>query len=142
MNVRAALIHVIGDLVQSIGVLIAAIVIKYFVIYTLTYVTKMFPNIFFLHFQPSFRLADPICTFLFSGLVLTTTIGLIRDASHVLMEGVPRSIHYHDLRRDLKNIDGVCNVHSLHIWSLTLDRNAIAVHLAIGKLVMHFHSIK
>lgn len=54
------------------------------------------------------------------------------------MEGVPRSIHYHDLRRDLKNIDGVCNVHSLHIWSLTLDRNAIAVHLAIGKLVIHF----
>ncbi|XP_046639144.1 zinc transporter 2-like isoform X1 [Daphnia pulicaria] len=111
MNVRAALIHVIGDLVQSIGVLIAAIVIKYW---------------------PSFRLADPICTFLFSGLVLTTTIGLIRDASHVLMEGVPRNIQYHELRRDLKSINGVCNVHSLHIWSLTLDRNALAVHLAVG----------
>ncbi|XP_032785505.2 zinc transporter 2 isoform X1 [Daphnia magna] len=111
MNVRAALIHVVGDLVQSIGVLIAAIVIKYW---------------------PNFRLADPICTFLFSGLVLTTTIGLIRDASHVLMEGVPRNIQYHELRRDLKSINGVCNVHSLHVWSLTLDRNALAVHLAIG----------
>lgn len=50
------------------------------------------------------------------------------------MEGVPRNIHYHELRRDLKSIDGVCNVHSLHVWSLTLDRNAIAVHLAIGTL--------
>ena len=49
------------------------------------------------------------------------------------MEGVPRNIQYQELRRDLKSIDGVCNVHSLHIWSLTLDRNAIAVHLAIGK---------
>lgn len=64
---------------------------------------------------------------------MTTTIGLIRDVSHVLMEGVPRNIHYHELRKDLKNIDGVCNVHSLHVWSLTMDRNAIAVHLAVGK---------
>lgn len=65
--------------------------------------------------------------------MLTTTIGLIRDASHVLMEGVPRNIQYHELRRDLKSINGVCNVHSLHVWSLTLDRNALAVHLAIGE---------
>lgn len=112
MNVRAALIHVIGDLVQSIGVLIAAIVIK---------------------FEPSFRLADPICTFLFSGLVLATTVGLIRDGVTILMEGVPRSIEYSSLRRDLKSIDGVRSVHSLHAWSLTLDKNAIAVHLAIGR---------
>lgn len=135
MNVRAALIHVIGDLVQSIGVLIAAIVIKYWVMTNRFHFSSsiLFINFFLLN-QPSFRLADPICTFLFSGLVLTTTVGLIRDASHVLMEGVPRSIKYHDLRRDLKSLDGVCNVHSLHVWSLTMDRNAVAVHLAIGEL--------
>lgn len=62
-----------------------------------------------------------------------TTIGLIRDATHVLMEGVPRSVEYRELRRDLKAIDGVCHVHSLHIWSLTLERHALAVHLAISK---------
>lgn len=48
------------------------------------------------------------------------------------MEGVPRSIDYSDLKRDLKSIGGVNSVHSLHLWSLTLDRNAVAVHLAIG----------
>lgn len=96
------------------------------------FTTQIF-KILYVIIQPNFRLADPICTFLFSGLVLTTTIGLIRDASHVLMEGVPRNIQYHELRRDLKSINGVCNVHSLHVWSLTLDRNALAVHLAIGE---------
>jgi len=119
MNVRAALIHVIGDLVQSIGVLIAAFVIKYW---------------------PELRIADPICTFLFSGLVLATTIGLVRDASHVLMEGVPRNIDYNQVRFDLKTIDGVLAVHDLHIWSLTLDRNALTVHLAIGRVHYFTHS--
>lgn len=111
MNVRAALIHVIGDLVQSIGVLVAAFVIKYW---------------------PELRIADPICTFLFSGLVLATTVGLVRDASHVLMEGVPRNIDYNQVRCDLKAIDGVHDIHDLHIWSLTLDRNALTAHLAIS----------
>jgi len=82
--------------------------------------------------QPSFRLADPICTFLFSGLVLATTIGLTRDAVHVLMEGVPRNLEYSDVKRDLKAINGVQSVHSLNVWSLTLDKNAVAVHIAIG----------
>ena len=114
MNVRAALIHVIGDLVQSIGVLIAAFIIKY---------------------RPDLGLADPICTFLFSGLVLATTVGLIRDALRILMEGVPRGVEYRDLHRELKHVDGVSSVHSLHVWSLTLDRMAVAVHLAVGPTV-------
>ena len=66
-------------------------------------------------------------------MVLATTAGLIRDAVHVLMEGVPRAVEYKELRRDLRAIEGVTSVHSLHIWSLTLDRAALSVHLAISK---------
>lgn len=66
INVRAAFIHVLGDLVQSIGVLIASILIWY---------------------NPDWAIADPICTFIFSVLVLVTTIGILRDSLHVLMEG-------------------------------------------------------
>ena len=88
--------------------------------------------------QPECRMADPICTFLFSGLVLATTIGLIRDASHVLMEGVPRNIEYDQVRLDLKSIEGVHTVHDLNIWSLTLDRNAITAHLTVSKLNKYY----
>lgn len=110
INVRAAFIHVIGDLIQSIGVLIAAYIIRYF---------------------PQYKIADPICTFLFSGLVLFTTIAIMRDALWVLMEGFPRNLDYSNIISQLKSIDGVKTAHSLHIWSLTTDKNALAVHLAI-----------
>ncbi|CAN8013686.1 unnamed protein product, partial [Ixodes persulcatus] len=67
INIRAALIHVLGDLLQSIGVLIAAYVIKY---------------------KPEYKIADPICTFVFSALVLFTTVSILRDAVVILMEGM------------------------------------------------------
>ena len=66
INVRAAFIHVIGDFVQSLGVFIAALII---------------------FFKPDWVIVDPICTFLFSVLVLFTTIAILRDALTVLMEG-------------------------------------------------------
>lgn len=110
INVRAAFIHVIGDTVQSVGVLIAALIIK---------------------FKPHFSIADPICTFLFSFLVLLTTVNILRDALHILCEGTPRSFDYFDVKSLLSEIPGVKMVHSLHIWSLNVDKVCLTVHLAI-----------
>ncbi|UJR27692.1 hypothetical protein I4U23_008970 [Adineta vaga] len=110
INVRAAIIHVIGDFVQSVGVLCAAILI---------------------YFKPDYRLADPICTFIFSGLVLITTITIMRDIVLVLMEGVPSNVNYSQVVEDLLRLPGVRNAHSLHIWSLSLQRTALSVHIAI-----------
>ncbi|NWW81150.1 ZNT2 protein, partial [Climacteris rufus] len=65
-SVRAAFVHVVGDLLQSVGVLIASYVI---------------------FFKPEYKFVDPICTFLFSALVLGTTLTILRDVLLVLMEG-------------------------------------------------------
>ncbi|VDM47414.1 unnamed protein product [Toxocara canis] len=111
VNVRAAFIHVIGDFVQSIGVLVAAFVIK----------------------LTGWKLADPICTFLFSIIVLITSVTVIRDIFFVLMEGTPSHVDYGELQSDLMRVDGVRTVHSLNVWSLNMDKTALAVHLAIGK---------
>lgn len=70
INLRAAFIHVIGDLIQSIGVLIASGLIWY---------------------RPDWAIADPICTFLFSAIVLGTTIFISRDILRILMEGKSRN---------------------------------------------------
>lgn len=110
INVRAAFIHVLGDIVQSVGVLIAAYIIK---------------------FKPSWKLADPICTFLFSLLVLITTLNILKETIHVLMEGTPKDIKYNNVKVSLENIEGVVAAHSLHIWSLTVNKAALSVHLAI-----------
>uniref|UniRef100_A0A9J2PD37 Cation efflux protein cytoplasmic domain-containing protein n=1 Tax=Ascaris lumbricoides TaxID=6252 RepID=A0A9J2PD37_ASCLU len=77
------------------------------------------------------RLADPICTFLFSIIVLITSVTVIRDIFFVLMEGTPSHIDYGELQSDLMRVDGVRTVHSLNVWSLNTDKTALAVHLAI-----------
>ncbi|XP_078665622.1 proton-coupled zinc antiporter SLC30A2-like isoform X3 [Branchiostoma floridae x Branchiostoma belcheri] len=110
VNVRAAFIHVVGDFVQSLGVLIAAIII---------------------YFRPDWALADPICTFMFSVLVLITTLSILRDTVNVLMEGTPRGLDFNSVKESLKGIPGVHAVHGLHIWSLTVGKNALAVHIAV-----------
>ncbi|VDP24417.1 unnamed protein product, partial [Schistosoma curassoni] len=110
ITVRAAFIHVIGDLLQSIGVMIAAMVI---------------------YFQPKYKIIDPLCTFLFSLLVLITTINILRDALNVLMEATPRGLNFNEVKNSLMNINGVKEIHNLHMWSLTTNKTAVSVHLAI-----------
>ncbi|XP_055956943.1 proton-coupled zinc antiporter SLC30A2 [Patella vulgata] len=116
INVKAALIHAIGDTVQSLCVLTAALIIK-------------FTN------APEYRLADPICTFVFFVIVLVTTVTILRDVCRVLLESVPNDIKYTDVRTLLESIEGVKMIHSLHIWPLTMGRNAVMVHITKGDKV-------
>uniref|UniRef100_A0A8C5NXZ2 Solute carrier family 30 (zinc transporter), member 2 n=1 Tax=Jaculus jaculus TaxID=51337 RepID=A0A8C5NXZ2_JACJA len=111
-NVRAAFIHVIGDLLQSVGVLVAA---------------------FILYFKPEYKYVDPICTFLFSILVLGTTLTILRDVILVLMEGTPKGVDFTSVRNLLLSVDGVVALHSLHIWALTVDQPVLSVHIAIAQ---------
>ncbi|XP_065332576.1 proton-coupled zinc antiporter SLC30A2-like [Cloeon dipterum] len=118
INIRAAVIHVVGDLVQSVGVFISSIVIKYY---------------------PEAKIADPICTFVFSLLVLCTTGPVMRDAVRVLMEGAPRHLDYSSVLNALQGIEGVRMAHSLQLWSLSLSQTAVTVHLAVDSSVDRDH---
>ena len=98
MNIRAAFIHLVGDTIQSIGVIISALVIYFF--------------------GQDYTIADPICTFVFSILVMFTTIPLTRECINVLMEGTPLTIEIDNFRSELLKVEGVLDVHDLHVWSL------------------------
>ncbi|XP_034667283.1 zinc transporter 2 isoform X3 [Drosophila subobscura] len=111
MNVRAALIHVIGDVIQSVGVFVAALVI---------------------YFWPEYSVVDPICTFVFSIIVLFTTFTIMKDALLVLMEGTPNYMHYAEVLQIFQAIEGVERVHNLRIWALSINKVALSAHLAIG----------
>lgn len=106
--VRAAYIHALGDMLQSIGVIIAAIVIT---------------------INPRLTIFDPLCTLLFAILVVMTTTGLARESLIVLMEGTPRSIKLNDVYQDLKNIRGVLKIRKLHIWSTSPRKARLSVHI-------------
>lgn len=111
INVRAALIHVIGDFIQSLGVFVAAVVIYY---------------------KPEWSIVDPICTFFFSALVLITTMAIMKDTLNVLMEGIPAGLDYSQVENTFMQIGGVLKVHNLRIWALSLDKTALSAHLVIA----------
>lgn len=110
LAVRAAFIHALGDLLQSVGVLIAAYIVR---------------------FKPEYKLADPICTYIFSVLVICTTFRIIRDTVVIVLEGVPRHLDTHRIREDLLKLEDVQSVDELNVWALTADKTAALVHLQL-----------
>lgn len=112
LNTRAALIHVLGDLLSSLAAVIAGAVI---------YVT-------------GWVLIDPILSLVIAGLILITTLRLLRDTLHVLMEGVPAAVDLADIGASLASINGVARVHDLHVWSIGSARAALSAHLEILQL--------
>ena len=107
INQHAALLHVIGDLIQSVAVFIAGCLIWW---------------------KPSWSLADPICTILFSFIVIYTTVGVVSSTVNVLLEGVPKGIDFNSVRSKISQVRGVTNVHDLHIWSVTVGKTALSMH--------------
>ncbi|XP_062569410.1 proton-coupled zinc antiporter SLC30A2-like [Saccostrea cucullata] len=83
------------------------------------------------HFKPEWRLADPICTFVFSLIVMVTTFKIFLDIITVLMEGTPRGIDISSVRNSFLKLPGVKDVHDLRLWSLSMDKIALSVHLAV-----------
>lgn len=113
INLKGATLHVIGDLLQSIGVAIGSALIWYH------------------QDDPSWLVVDPLCTILFAILVIWSTSSLIRDISDILMERSPRGIKIDKLKRELMEIDGVHYLHDFHLWSLTPRVPLLVAHLHV-----------
>ena len=110
--IRAAYIHILGDMIQSTGVLLAALVIY-----------------FFQDTHPGVRILDPICTFGFAIVVLCITFPVSRDCFYVLLESTPRDLDIESLYNDLNSIKGVISVHDIHLWNISIGRPSIALHI-------------
>lgn len=112
LNTRAAMIHVLGDLLGSVAALAAGIVI-YFTGWTTI---------------------DPLLSLLVSGLILLSAWRLLSEAIHVLLEAVPSHISLDLVTQDLASIPGVVSVHDLHIWTLSSGQIALSAHLDVTAL--------
>lgn len=110
LAVRAAFVHALGDLVQSVGVLIAAYIIR---------------------FKPEYKIADPICTYVFSLLVAFTTFRIIWDTVVIILEGVPSHLNVDYIKESLMKIEDVYSVEDLNIWSLTSGKPTAIVHIQL-----------
>jgi len=112
LNMRAALLHVLGDLLGSVGTLVAGAVI-YFTGYTVV---------------------DPLLSMLVSGLILRSTLGVLKESTLVLLDSVPSGVEFQEVGRALARIEGVQSIHDLHVWSMVPGRNAVSAHLLVDRI--------
>jgi cobalt-zinc-cadmium efflux system protein len=113
VNTRAALVHVMGDLLGSVAALVAGVVIQ---------LTGWMP-------------IDAILSILVSLLILKSTISILHESYHFLMEGVPLHIDYLQVGKDLRNVPGVLAVHDLHVWEMTPSFPALIGHIEIADIM-------
>jgi zinc transporter 2 len=111
INVHGAYLHVLGDSIQSVGVMIGGAIIWY---------------------KPEWKIVDLICTLIFSVIVLFTTINMLRNILEVLMESTPREIDSTRLQKGLLEMEEVVAVHELHIWAITVGKVLLACHVKIN----------
>jgi len=109
INTRAALVHVMGDLLGSVAALAAGAVI---------YLT-------------GWMTIDPLLSLLVSLLILRSTVAVLRDSYHVLMEGVPHHIDYLQVGADIRAVPGVLSVHDLHVWEMAAGQPALIGHVEV-----------
>jgi len=95
-------------MLMSCGVIIAAVVI---------------------YFEPSLWWFDPVCTYLFALLVLCTSYPVLKNCLVVIMEGTPDSINTTQLEKDILKLDGIVDVHDLHVWQISQGKFCMMVHI-------------
>lgn len=107
LNVRGALLHVLGDLLGSVAAILAALVILW---------TGWTP-------------IDPLLSVLVAALILRSAWAIAREAAHILLEAAPHDLDVREMARDLcASVPGVLDVHHVHAWSLTQDRPMVTLH--------------
>lgn len=109
LNLRGALLEVMGDAFGSVAVLGAALIML----------------------ATGWRQADPIASLAIAALILPRALALLREAAHVLLEGAPRGMDTAEVERVLRTVPGVRGVHDLHLWTITSGRHAVSAHLVV-----------
>jgi cobalt-zinc-cadmium efflux system protein len=112
LNVRAALLHVLGDLLGSLAALVSGITV----------------------WATGWYTVDPALSLIIALIIAYSSLKLVREAFHGLMEGVPLHLSLEEIGKAMAGVEGVTSVHDLHIWSLTAERIALSAHVVIGGL--------
>jgi cobalt-zinc-cadmium efflux system protein len=112
LNVRAAALHVFGDVIASIGVIVAGVIIL----------------------LTGWTTADPLLSVAIAVLIAVGAWSILKETTDILLEAVPRDISLSDLVDDMKSVKGVKDVHDLHVWSIASGMYALSCHVLINDL--------
>jgi len=114
LNLRSILIHNFGDALSNVAILLGALAIRF---WGITWI-------------------DPALGAAIGALVLWSSIGILRESSHILLEGTPRSLRVADVAAAILGVPGVAEVHDVHVWTLGSDLHALSCHVSIPDMHM------
>jgi cobalt-zinc-cadmium efflux system protein len=112
INIRGAFVHMLGDALGSIAIIAGALTIRY----------------------TGWEKIDPLLSIVIGILVIWTAWDIIREALNILLEGLPTGIRLHEVASAMRALEGVLDVHDLHIWSLGSSAHALSCHVLIEDL--------
>ncbi len=112
LNLRSAFLHLMGDVLSTVGAVIAGVIIYF----------------------TGANWVDPMVSVLIGFLILWNAWGIIREAVQILMEATPADINVQDLVADLQSLPGVTGVHDLHVWSLNQSLRSLSAHVVVGQM--------
>lgn len=112
LNVKAAYFEVLGDMLGSLGVIVAALIVMW----------------------TGWTLADPLIGAAIGLFIVPRTWRLLREAVHILIEGVPAEVDLQLLEQSLRQIPGVTAVHELHVWTITSGLDSMSGHLVVDNM--------
>ena len=110
LNVKSAFLHVLGDAVSSVGVIVAALII----------------------WRTGWTLADPLMSVLIGLIIIASSWRVTKASLHILVEGVPEGFHLADVAQTMGSAPGVTDVHDLHVWSLCSGHTALSAHVVVA----------
>jgi cobalt-zinc-cadmium efflux system protein len=114
LNLRSVLIHNFGDALSNVGILAAGLAMRW----------------------GGTAWTDPALAFAIGALVLWSGFGVLRESTHILLEGKPRGMDLADVARAMLDVPGVQEVHDIHIWTLGTDHHALSCHICIPDMHM------
>jgi cobalt-zinc-cadmium efflux system protein len=109
INIRSAFVHMLGDALGSIAIVAGAVIISY----------------------TGWVQVDPVLSIMIGVLIVWTAVDIIRESLNILLEGLPRGLTLQDVSVSMMAVDGVMDVHDLHIWSLGSSTHALSCHVLI-----------
>ena len=109
MNIRAAWIHMLGDALSCLAIIVGAVVMRY----------------------TGWHVIDPALSILIGIMIVWSGWGIMRDSLNILLEGLPKGLELDDVTGEMRGVDGVIDVHDLHIWSLGSQAHALSCHVLI-----------
>ena len=112
VNLRSAFLHMAGDTLSTAAVIVGGVAILF----------------------TGHNWIDPVLSLLIAALIFWSSIGIVRETLNILLEGMPRGISLTQIRSGMESVDGVVNVHDLHVWSLGSHSRALACHVTIADI--------